>query len=181
MKGLTRYYKRIRAQFILTAFCVFAAAVLFVPSFPAFEPEENNVYEIWLNGRYAGLTEEPEETDALLARARAAVASEKGDAASGDMVFAETELEYRGRTELFGRVDTREGIRDQLQGILEDSVLDILQRTYTVKINEYTVNLRSSGEVLELLDACLDRYDTKDQYTVELNVDPGSCGWATWR
>ena len=173
MKGLTRYYKRIRAQFILTAFCVFAAAVLFVPSFPAFEPEENNVYEIWLNGRYAGLTEEPEETDALLARARAAVASEKGDAASGDMVFAETELEYRGRTELFGRVDTREGIRDQLQGILEDSVLDILQRAYTVKINEYTVNLRSSGEVLELLDACLDRYDTKDQYTVELNVDPG--------
>ena len=50
MESITKYYKRIRAQFLMTAFCILAAAVLFVPSFPAFEREENNVYEIRLNG-----------------------------------------------------------------------------------------------------------------------------------
>src|SRR5699024_5762912 len=59
------------------------------------------------------------------------------------------------------------------QRVLESSVLDTLQRAYTVKINEYTVNLRSSDEVLSLLNTCLDEYDTEDEYTVELNVDPG--------
>ena len=173
MKGLTRHYKRIRAQFLLTAFCILAAAVLFAPSFPAFEPEENNVYEIWLNGVCAGLTENAEDADALLSQARAAAVSGGGSAASGDMIFMKAELECRGRTELFGRVDTREAIRDSLQAILEDSVLDTLQRAYTVKINEYTVNLRSSEEVLALLNACLDQYDAEDQYSAELKVDPG--------
>ena len=98
---------------------------------------------------------------------------EAASAASGDMIFMKAELECRGRTELFGRVDTREAIRDSLQAILEDSVLDTLQRAYTVKINEYTVNLRSSEEVLALLNACLDQYDAEDQYSAELKVDPG--------
>ena len=89
------------------------------------------------------------------------------------MVFMEAELELEGRSMLFGRVDGQETIREKMQSILENSVLDTMQRAYTVKINEYTVNLRSSDEVLSLLNACLDEYDTEDIYTAELNVDPG--------
>ena len=152
----------------MTAFCILAAAVLFVPSFPAFEREENNVYEIRLNGEAVGLTENPEEAEELLAQARAAAVS-----GSKEMVFMEAELELEGRSMLFGRVDGQETIREKMQSILENSVLDTLQRAYTVKINEYTVNLRSSDEVLSLLNACLDEYDTEDIYTAELNVDPG--------
>ena len=74
---------------------------------------------------------------------------------------------------LFGRLDGQDTIRENMQRVLESSVLDTLQRAYTVKINEYTVNLRSSDEVLSLLNTCLDEYDTEDEYTVELNVDPG--------
>ena len=134
----------------MTAFCILAAAVLFVPSFPAFEREENNVYEIRLNGESVGLTENPEEAEELLAQARAAAVS-----GSKEMVFMEVELELEGRSMLFGRVDGQETIREKMQSILENSVLDTLQRAYTVKINEYTVNLRSSDEVLSLLNACL--------------------------
>ena len=152
----------------MTAFCILAAAVLFVPSFPALEREENNVYEIRLNGESVGLTENPEEAEELLAQARAATVS-----GSKEMVFMEAELELEGRSMLFGRVDGQETIREKMQSILENSVLDTLQRAYTVKINEYTVNLRSSDEVLSLLNACLDEYDTEDIYTAELNVDPG--------
>ena len=153
----------------MTAFCIIAAAVLFVPSFPAFEQEEDNVYEVRLNGEAVGLTEHPEEAEELLAQARAAAVSD-----SDGMVFTETELELEGQSMLFGRLDGQDTIRENMQRVLESSVLDTLQRAYTVKINEYTVNLRSSDEVLTLLNTCLDEYDTEDEYTVELNVDPGS-------
>ena len=152
----------------MTAFCIIAAAVLFVPSFPAFVPEENNVYEVSLNGRNVGLTDSPEEAEDLLAQARAFLVS-----GSGEMVFMDAELELTGRTMLFGRVDGQQTIQENMCGVLKKSVRSTLQRAYTVKINEYTVNLRSSDEVLSLLNACLDKYDPQDIYTVELNVAPG--------
>ena len=167
MEGKSKYYMRMRAQFLMTAFCIIAAAVLFVPSFPAFEPEENNVYEVRLNGEYAGLMENPEEAETLLAQARAEAVSD-----SEEMVFMEADLELEGRSMLFGRLDGPDEVREAMQSILEGSVLDTLQRAYTVKINEYTVNLRSSSEVLSLLNACLDKYDTEDEYTAWLAVDP---------
>lgn len=167
MEGKSKYYMRMRAQFLMTAFCIIAAAVLFVPSFPAFEPEENNVYEVRLNGEYAGLMENPEEAETLLAQARAEAVSD-----SEEMVFMEADLELEGRSMLFGRLDGPDEVREAMQSILEGSVLDTLQRAYTVKINEYTVNLRSSSEVLSLLNACLDKYDTEDEYTACLTVDP---------
>ena len=167
MEGKSKYYMRMRAQFLMTAFCIIAAAVLFVPSFPAFEPEENNVYEVRLNGEYAGLMENPEEAETLLAQARAEAVSD-----SEEMVFMEADLELEGRSMLFGRLDGPDEVREAMQSILEGSVLDTLQRAYTVKINEYTVNLRSSSEVLSLLNACLDKYDTEDEYTAWLTVDP---------
>ena len=73
----------------------------------------------------------------------------------------EADLELEGRSMLFGRLDGPDEVREAMQSILEGSVLDTLQRAYTVKINEYTVNLRSSSEVLSLLNACLDKYDTE--------------------
>ena len=167
MEGKSKYYMRMRAQFLMTAFCILAAAVLFVPSFPAFEPEENNVYEVRLNGEYAGLMENPDEAETLLAQARAEAVSD-----SEEMVFMEADLELEGRSMLFGRLDGPDEVREAMQSILEGSVLDTLQRAYTVKINEYTVNLRSSSEVLSLLNACLDKYDTEDEYTAWLTVDP---------
>lgn len=168
MEGKSKYYMRMRAQFLMTAFCIIAAAVLFVPSFPAFEPEENNVYEVRLNGEYAGLMENPEEAETLLAQARAEAVSD-----SEEMVFLEADLELEGRSMLFGRLDGPDEVREAMQSILEGSALDTLQRAYTVKINEYTVNLRSSDEVLSLLNACLDKYDMEDEYTAWLTVDPG--------
>lgn len=168
MERITKYYRGIRARFLMTAFCIAAAAVLFVPSFPAFEPEENNVCEICLNGEYVGLTEQPDQAEALLAQARKEIAAE-----SGEMVFLEAELTLNGRTELFGRVDGPQTIRENMRSVLENSVSDTRQQAYTVKINEYTVNLRTSDEVLALLNACLEEYDTQGRYTAGLSVDSG--------
>ena len=47
--------------------------------------------------------------------------------------------------------------------------------SFTLKcqvVNEYSVNLASSDEVKELLNAALNKYHTKDEYSVELVLDP---------
>ena len=155
----------------MTAFCIMAAAVLFVPSFSEYLPfssQEDNVYEVVLNGTSAGVTDRPQEMEGLLASARAELAS-----GSDEMLFLDAELELDGRSVLFGRVDEARDIQANMKSILEKSVRSTMQRAYTVKINEYTVNLRSSDEVLSLLNACLDKYDPQNEYTVELKADPG--------
>ena len=50
MESITKYYRRVQATFILTAFCVIAAAVLFAPSFGRFVHTGDNVADILLNG-----------------------------------------------------------------------------------------------------------------------------------
>ena len=55
---------------------------------------------------------------------------------------------------------------------LEESAVQTLQRAYTVKINNFTVNLASSEEVASLLEAALNKYDEKNRYGIKLILDP---------
>ena len=55
---------------------------------------------------------------------------------------------------------------------MEDSVSETLKHAYTLKINQYTVNLGSSEDVLKLLQTVLDRYDAGQEYEVGVVVDP---------
>ena len=70
MESITKYYRRVQATFILTAFCVIAAAVLFAPSFGRFVHTGDNVADILLNGVIVGCTDEPEKAEDILQSAR---------------------------------------------------------------------------------------------------------------
>lgn len=166
MDKSTRYYRKIRAVFLLTAVCTAAAAILFLPFFSPYEASEENVFDVYVNGIQAGRTDEPERMEELLWQARENVAAE-----SEEMLLITSDMELQGKSMVFGTVDSASYIREQMTEVLRGSLRQTLQRAYTVKINEYTVNLRSSTEVLSLLQACLDKYDTKGEYVVDLVVD----------
>ena len=167
MESITKYYKRLRATFLLTAFCIIAAAVLFVPSFGRYVRGENNVADILLNGTLVGCTDEPEKAEELLQSAREELVRD-----SGELVFMTADMELQGRRMVVGRVDSEDAIRKNMEEVLSSSTCKILQHAYTVKINEYMVNLKTSQEVLALLHACLEKYDPTGEYAVELVVDP---------
>ena len=46
-----------------------------------------------------------------------------------------------------------------------------LHRSYTVKVNDYTVNLASKEEVLRLLRSSIGKYDSEGKYDVDLVLD----------
>lgn len=167
MKRFTIHRGKIKAAQLITAFWVIMAAALFLPSREFYENTGENVYDVHLNNVYIGCTNRPEEMQELIQQARAKMVKEEPE-----LVFLATELEMFGREMTFGTVDSREAISDKILDVLSESRLETLQRAYTVKINEYTVNLASSDDVLALLYACLAKYDTEGRYIVELMMDP---------
>ncbi len=55
-----------------------------------------------------------------------------------------------------------------IEGVLKGTINESMQRTCTVKIEEYMVTLRNLDEAKQLLQAALDLYDTSGRFEVEL-------------
>lgn len=166
MKILSRHYKKIKIAYIKVAVFSCVVAAFFLPQRQSLESTGDNYFTVYLNGVRVGVMGDAEEADACLIAARRSLA---GD--SGEMVLAESNLTWEGEEVLWGEIDDRDVIISNMLGALRGSVKETLNRSYTVKINEYTVNLASTEEVLALLQASLKKYDTERNYYADLVLD----------
>ena len=89
-----------------------------------------------------------------------------------EMNTLDSDVTTEPKTSLFGVIDLKKNIQDKIEKILAKSVKETLNRSYTVKINEYIVNLASSSEVEQLLQACINRYDSTGNYIAKLVLNP---------
>lgn len=168
MENITHFYRKLKVRNIgIAVMAVFANIILF-PSLVPFEKTGNNMFTVILNKQEAGVVSSPEEAEKCMLEARRQIAS-----GSEDLVLVENDLELPGKEVLFGRVDDSRKITQNMVEILSSDVEESLRRSYVVKINEYTVNLSSQGDVMGLLQAALDKYDSESRYQVELALDPG--------
>lgn len=167
MKKITKYYKRLRISYIRTALFVILINILFLPSYTKYEPDGENLFHIILNGKNIGSCGKGTDVEELLREARLSVAKD-----SEDMVYVEAELAVEGEETLFATVDSDHFLREQMENVLKDSKQETLKHAYTVKIKNYTLNLGSSEEVKEVLQAALDQYEENRRYTVDLVMDP---------
>ena len=149
-------------MFLFAVFCCFT-----MPGMVAPNEEGTNYYTIYLNEAKIGATDSRDTIDEIMAQARRMIV---GD--STELIYARMDLEVEGESVLFGKIDREKTLLNRVAGVLKENSIQTLQRAYTVKVNEYSVNLASSDEVKALLDAALDKYDTKDEYSVELVLDP---------
>lgn len=167
MIKITKYYKRLRVSFFRTA--IFAAFfyVFFLPNMVKIEESGNNYFTIYLNESRIGSTDSKENIEDLVAKARRRIA---GD--STDIVYAGMELQIEEKEVVFGQIDSDKVLLERITGVLEEGSIQTLQRAYTVKINNYSVNLANSEEVVTLLEEAVAKYDTRGQYGVKLILDP---------
>lgn len=140
---------------------------LFMPNFGQRVAEESNFFLVYLDGQQVGAVEDKAIVQPLLARARANIAKN-----SDKLVYAEGELEIQEKKVVFGRIDSKSSIVERMTEVLTDNIIHTLKHAYTVKINNYTVNLASTEEVLEVLNAAIHKYDTEGKYKVTLSLDP---------
>lgn len=159
----SKYSLLCRLTVALTGIFVF----LCVQGLSPYRRERMNVYTAYLNEEKVGLVETREDAERLLREARRILAGQ-----STEPVFAQAELRLENVDMIFGRLDQPDDVERNMLEVLKKNVLETEKRAYTVKINEHTVNLKTSEEVVGLLNAAKSRYDTKNEYTVQLDLDP---------
>ena len=163
---ISRHYKKMKIAYIKVAVFASLVSILFFPSYQKLESTGDNIFTVYLNGIQVGIVEDPDQVDSCLIAARKRLAG-----TSDELVLADSRLSYEGSEVFWGTVDDPSVITANMTEVLKDSVKETLNRSYTVKINEYTVNLASTQEVLALLQASVNKYDSKHEYYVDLVLD----------
>ena len=167
MKKNTRQYKRLQIRSIKVAVLAVIVSIFFMPGYIKIEGTGDNMFTVLLNGESVGEIGDKELAQKCLKEARRQMA---GDGA--ELVLIDSNLELEGREVFWGHVDDEETVTANMVEVLRKNVKQTLHRSYTVKINEYTVNLASKEEVLNLLRTSVSKYDTENMYSVELMLDP---------
>lgn len=166
MRKITKKYKRLRVRSVKVAVLAIITFIFFMPGYIKIENTGNNIFTVLLNGTYVGTIGDSSEAEGYLRQARRLVA---GD--GEELVLIDSDLECVGDEVFWGHIDREETVVENMVHVLEDNVKQTLHRSYTVKVNDYTVNLGSKEEVLKLLRSSIGRYDTEGEYDVELVLD----------
>ena len=164
---MTRYTKSIKFSHIgamlVTALLVF----MIVPAVAWSTEDKNTLFSVFIDGNLVGQVSDPDGVDAIITRARKRVARE-----SGGLVLIDYDLVLSGSKVIFGHADSEETVEENIYRVFREQIKGTKQPVYEIKINEFTVNLRSSEEVLQLLNESKARYDEDNEYAVEIVLDP---------
>lgn len=166
MKKITKNYKRLQIQEIKIAVLAIITFLFLMPGYINIENTGNNMFTVLLNGTYVGTVGDSSKADEYLKMARRATAG-NGE----ELVLIDSNLECVGEEVFWGHIDDEETVVANMVQVLKDNVKQTLHRSYTVKVNDYTVNLASKDEVLELLRSSIRKYDMEGEYDVELVLD----------
>lgn len=162
-KFITKHHKRLRYTYMKLAGGILFVAALFLPSYVKWEPCEENTFTVYVNGENVGTVSDVQRAEELLQEARRELVSD-----SDELVFIDVEMSTTGEALLWGKVDSEESVKENMQAVLQANIKETVQRSYVLKVNNYMVNLSSMEEVQTLLQSAVDKYDTEDKYEVQL-------------
>lgn len=158
--------KKLKYTYVKTTLVTLFVCLFFVKGYSAFEKTGENLFHIFVNGTEVGVIGDEQDADKLLLAARKSVASK-----SEELTFIDAQMTMVGEEVLWGKIDDDETVQAAMEKILEKSTMETMHRSYTLKVNEYMVNLGSVEEVKALLQAAIDKYGAGQQFKVELVHD----------
>lgn len=124
------------------------------------------IYSVQYKGEEIGVVSEVSELNEAVLESRAKLAKE-----SDGLTLLELDLEVIEKEVDFYKIDTLERLKEKLYNIMKDTQIKTLEHAYTIKINDFTVNLSSAQEIEQLLNGTLDEYDTSGEFSVNLELD----------
>ncbi len=130
---------------------------------------------VTLNNISVGTLASREEALSCLRAARRTFAKERIHVSGGTLALSDAELSVTNITNIAGadqRIDAPEEVAKSMLAVLRGNVHATLGKHYTVKIDDYSVNLASAEEVLSLLDTALAMYDPDGRYHSSLILEP---------
>ena len=166
MRRITKYYKRLRVTYIKTIWFALALNALFLPYYTKLQSTGNNFFTVTVNGELVGTVDAEEKVDRFIREARRSIAM-----SSPELVFMDADVEIVGEEVYVGMVDDEGTVRARIYDALNRTRQATMQRSYTVKVNQTTVNLASTDEVFLLLNTALRKYDTEGAFELTLALD----------
>ncbi len=166
MSFFTKYVNIVKYSHYLamlgTALLIFVCA----PGLQKLEDKSSNKVSVFVNGTQVGTVKDASEVSGMILEARRRIASE-----SSNLVLVDSEVVLSGSTDVVGQVDERETIVNNIYNVMHDNVMKTKQPAFEVKINEFTVNLKSIDDVIALLNASKEEYDPDSEWKVWLVTD----------
>jgi hypothetical protein len=133
-----------------TALLIFVCA----PGIQKYEDTGSNMVSVFVNGTQVGTVKDATQVDGMILEARRRIASE-----NSNLVLVNSDVVLSGSTDVVGQVDDRQTIVDNIYNVFRENVMMTKQPAFEVKINEFTVNLKSIDDVIALLNAAKSEYD----------------------
>ena len=158
--------KKLKLTYVEMTFLTLFVCMLFLEGYKGFEASGENYFHVFLNGVEIGAVADEDTARELLVDARRELAAK-----SDELIFIETDMTVEGEEALWGALDRKETMLSRMTEVMQGSVKETMHRSYTLKVNEYMVNLGSADEVQRLLQAAVDKYDTDGLFHVELSRD----------
>ena len=162
---LTKYTKAVKYNHIgamlVTALLVF----VLVPGIRLRE-DLNNLITVFINGTSVGEIGDASGVEEMIREARKRIAKEYDG-----LVLINYEVVLSGTRAVFGTLNDRETIIDNIYRVFSESIQKTKEPVYEVKIRELTFNLRTTEEVLSLLNTVKSPYDTQEDFNIRIIRD----------
>lgn len=124
---------------------------------------ENSYYEVTLAGEVVGSVKNPEVVEAAFLEARARISRE-----TEGLVLADVEYDLNKVPKIFGSTMDTETLTEAIYQELGKVVATAKHKAYLLKVNEFTVTLGSYQDVMDVLYATKDRYDTDNEFEISI-------------
>ena len=165
MKKITSY-KKLKFTYIKYTVAALFGCLLCVRGYVPFERTGDNLFHVFVNDTPVGSVGTTEDAERLLVEARKEIA-----ASEEEMVFMDLNLTTEGEEIYWSVLDDPDVVRENMKSVAQNSIIETMQHSYTVKVNEYMVTLNSIEDVRSLLQAAIDKYDTEGKFLVALTQD----------
>ncbi len=166
MKKWTKHKKQASLFFALGAVASVLGIFTIHPVFGSLEHNTENYYTLTLNDVVIGQVAALDGIEEILLEEKSKVASEQEG-----LTIVKADFEYSSEHKIFARTTSERELKKNVRKVLQKGTVTFNQKAYTVKINQFTVTLSSKEDVIALLNAAKEKYDTNNEYQVELITD----------
>lgn len=166
---ITKYKKSLKFTYIYSVIFVLFVGMLVLADIKDYVPEvlvHETVYHMSINGEEVGVVSDMEQAKEWITEVRKNIA-----ARSTELVFMDFNTTFTSEQITFGMVDEEKLVKERIAQVLQGCMIETMQRSYTVKVNEYMANLSSAEEVETLLETAIRKYDAEAAFGVELMQD----------
>ncbi|PXV91789.1 murein DD-endopeptidase MepM/ murein hydrolase activator NlpD [Lachnotalea glycerini] len=166
MKRLTKFSSKIKFTYAVSAFSTCIFMLLANPITSNRGDKDGTFYRVVINGKQQGSVLLEQTATDIVTEVRKQLAAQ-----SQDIVYMDYQLDIIADKKLIGKIDDMEAVKKNVYNELNASIVETKQKAYTVKIDDFSITLPSKEAVIELLNAAKNKYDEKNEFSIELVLE----------